>query len=85
MLDEKIAFLEAKLDKVLALLDQNLNPQESYTTKQAAAYLEYSQDTVKKYCQKGVIKAEMRKLRGRAKRVWLITKDELDKFKNNTL
>ena len=84
MIDLKIATIEAKLDKVLALLNQNLYPLESYTTKQAAAYLEYSQDTIKKYCQQGIINAELRKLRGRAKKVWLISKDELDRFKNNT-
>ena len=75
--------LEEKVDRILAILERQLLPQEWYTTKEAAKLLEYSPDTIKRYCQTGTIKAELRRMPGRQKKLWYISKQVLEAFKNH--
>lgn len=87
----RLKILEAKIDRlivnvstIMSFIKNEISPQEFYTTKQAAEYVGYSQDTIKRYCSLGIIKAELRRLKGRAKKLWYIAKAELDAFRNNT-
>lgn len=79
----ELSRIEGKIDTLLELLKYKIEPPEYYTTSQASERTGYCQDTIKKYCTAGIIKAELRKMSGRKKKRYYISAESLEYFMSN--
>ena len=80
-IETRLFAIEQKLDKLLQL--QPRESQQWYTCREAGEILSYSPDTIKRYCQDGVIRGELRRMPKRRKMLWYISEQALQDFKSH--
>ncbi|MEM9409648.1 MAG: helix-turn-helix domain-containing protein [Planctomycetota bacterium] len=74
-----------RIESLILLSNQNQNTREYYNTAEVAAILNKAEFTVREWCRLGRINAEKRKAgRGTAKE-WMISRQEVNRIKNEGL
>jgi excisionase family DNA binding protein len=79
---EKLCKIEEKIDALFGLVEGGRKLKEWYTTAEVGQLLDRGKYTVREWCREGRIRAEKRPAgRGKAKE-WMISAEEVERFKN---
>lgn len=79
---DKLCEINGKLDVLLELVEQGRKAKDWYTTAEVGQILGRDKYTVREWCREGRIRAEKRPAgRGKAKE-WMISAQEIERFKN---
>jgi hypothetical protein len=73
------------IESMLAVLVGRQQPQEYYTTLEAATILGLAVFTVREYCRLGRLRAEKRQSGRGGHRSWVIARTEIDRFRRHGL
>jgi hypothetical protein len=73
------------IESMLAILVGRQQPQEYYTTLEAATILGLAVFTVREYCRLGRLRAEKRQSGRAGHRSWVIARTEIDRFRRHGL
>lgn len=82
MTNDELALRLGRIEEMLATLVEQKLVKEWYTTQEVAAITKKSDYTIREHCRLGRLRAKKALGRGRGTGEWIISHEELQRFRN---